>query len=289
MKNKELELIRLLSLEDRAKEKEKSVSFSFLSIIFLLFLGLGLYYWLEQEFIFNYYDVTPFWGFVIFTLLGIILNIIIGKIYSLYWSEYNNVIKDANNEINNIIRNSNGDSSELVRLKKDYIERKIGKNPLTKEEFDWHSSNYCWGCGKHHTSKPVIYPVHRERTERWKDGMYRYSKTFHISSSIQLCPECYNRLNSANKQNEKNSPYQIGIAVILGIASIYGSYQLWGEDGAWICVAVIIFGGYWVLFILAFLISSLFLKSSDSSTKWSLDEIPEIRTFLDKKLPHTHN
>ncbi|MBQ5852801.1 MAG: hypothetical protein IIW53_01790 [Rikenellaceae bacterium] len=289
MKQNELELIRLLSLEDKAKVQEKSAPFLVLSILFLTFLGLGLYYWFGQDFIFSYSDISPFWGFVIFTIFGFILDCIIDKMYSLYWHDYNRIIKDANKEILEIIESGNEGPLETIRLKKDYIERKIGKELLTKEEFDWHTTNYCWGCGKKHSSKPIVYHVHRERTVRWKEGAFWYTKTFHKSSSIQLCPECYNRLNSANKQSKKNLPYQFAIAAILGIGSIYGSYQIWGEDEAWICAIIIFLGGYWVIFGLSFLICSLFLKSGDSSSKWSFNEIPEIRIFLNQELPHTKN
>lgn len=99
--DKKLELDRLNSmpLEERAKQEEVSLSCSVMTIIFLCGLIPGLYYWFGDSFIFDYYTVSPFWGFVIFTIVGIIVDIVVSYCFSSYWEGYNQLIKQANKDI----------------------------------------------------------------------------------------------------------------------------------------------------------------------------------------------
>ena len=187
------------------------------------------------------------------------------------------------------LQSSIGSPEELHRLKKELIERKIGKETLTKDDFLWHTSQYCWGCGKRHTQPPKRHVVHKERTESWKEGAFRYSKTFSRDGYIDICPDCYSRLANAKKQDKKNTPWIILATIILGIGVVIGADCLWGSDGLWISILVILLvGGWGILAGLAYLILYPFLKRSDASTKWSFDEIPEIRQFMNQNLPHTH-
>ena len=285
---KEIEVIKLLPIEDRAKVKKKDIPCGV--VIFVFFIGLctGLYYWFGNEFIFGYRAVSPFWGFVIFFLGGIFVDIIISWIYSLYWEEYNNLIKEANDEIENLIKKGEGSPEELNRMKRELIERKIGKETLSQEDFLWHTSRYCWGCGKKHTQPTKKYTVNRERTESWKEGVFRYSKTFKKTSYINICPECYSRFKNAEEQDNKNTPARIVTTIILGIGILIGSYFLWGETGVLICLGIILFGGFYILMLLIVALLYPFQKHGNISTKWSFDEIPEIRKFKNQKLPHTH-
>lgn len=285
---KESEVIKLLPVEDRAKMEKKEIPCGVSLSIILVSICLGLYYWFGNEFIFEYRTIHPFWGFVLFLLGGVFIYIIISWIYSSYWSEYNKIIKDANDEISAIIKKGSGSPEDLFRLKKELIERKIGNEILSQEDFLWHTSKYCWGCGKIHALPPKKYMVHKERTESWKEGVFRYSKTFSKTSYINICPECYSRLMNAKKTDEKHAPLIIISSIILGIGICTGSYFLWGEDGLIISIILIVIGGFLILGLITSLLLYPFLKHGDSSTKWSFDEIPEIKKFMNQKLPHTH-
>lgn len=308
--DKKLELDRLksLSLEERAKQKEVSLSCSVMTIIFLCGFIPGLYYWFGDSFIFDYYTVSPFWGFVIFTIVGIIVDIVVSYCFSSYWEEYNALIKQANKDIYEKIKSGEGSEEDLFRMKKDYIERKIGKELLTKDEFEWHSNHFCWGCGKAHTSEPKPYVVTKERTESWKEGAMRYTKTFRESGMILICPECHARLTKSDRISAKNGDVagkvMIGLyaIIIIGVFLSVCISEFSSNDpsafaaiGGGLFAAFICFGlassiGQIILLPLASLIALPFmnLKDGDSKTKWSFDEIPQIRKFMNKDLPHTH-
>lgn len=285
---KELEVIKLLPVEDRAKMKKKEMPSEVALLIFVFGLCVGLCYWFADEFIFEYRTVSPFWGFVIFLVGGIIIDVFISLIYSQYWSEYNNIIKEANDEIAELIKKGEGSPEELLRLKKELIERKIGNEILSQEEFVWHTNNYCWGCGKRHIKPTMRYTVHKERTESWKEGAFRYTKTFSKTGYINICPDCYSRLMNAKQIDKKNTPLGIVMIIILAIAILFGAYSIWGENGLYISLGVLFFGGFYVLVILASLLLYPFQKHGDTSTTYSFDEIPEIKRFMNQNLPHTH-
>ena len=268
--------------------KKKEMPSEVALLIFVFGLCGGLYYWFADEFIFEYRTVSPFWGFVIFLVGGIIIDVVISLIYSQYWSEYNNFIKEANDEIAELIKKGEGSPEELFRLKKELIERKIGNEILSHEEFLWHTNNYCWGCGKRHTKPTMRYTVHKERTESWKEGAFRYTKRFSRTGYINICPDCYSRLINGEKQDNKNTPWILVTAILLGVCICYVSYSLWGENAAWISFFIILFGGIYILGLLASILLYPFLKHGNSSTKWSFDEIPEIKRFMNQSLPHTH-
>ena len=140
---KETDVLKLLPVEDRAKMEKKEIPTRITLSVISIGLGVGLFYWFGKDFIFDYRTIYPFWGFVIFLLIGILVALIISWLYSFYWKNYNNLIKEANDEIESLIKKGEGSPEELHRLKKELIERKIGEETLTKEEFLWHSSQYC--------------------------------------------------------------------------------------------------------------------------------------------------
>ena len=101
---KELEVIKLLPVEDRAKMKKKEMPSEVALLIFVFGLCVGLCYWFADEFIFEYRTVSPFWGFVIFLVGGIVIDVAISLIYSQYWSKYNKIIKEGYKKDNPIIK-----------------------------------------------------------------------------------------------------------------------------------------------------------------------------------------
>lgn len=300
---KEINDIQLMSVEARAEQKKKEVSCLPLSIIFLICLGIGIYYWFVDEVIFDYYSILPFWGFVCFTAIGIVLDIIISWIYSIYWSDYNKIIEEANKEIEKIIKYGNCNEGTLFRLKKNFIERKIGKEDLTDEEFYWHSSKYCWGCGKRHTVPGQPYTVHRKRTVTWKEKGCWYTKTYHASGTICLCPSCYARLRTSDRISDNNddirSKIMIGLYVIIVIGvflyvfitQINGNGTPMSGLGYGLLSAFLALGfsrwlGQIILMPLAAIIAIPFTKKNgDVSTKWTFEAIPEIRRFMKRDLP----
>ena len=304
----ELDRIKSLPLEERAKQEEISLSCSVMTIIFLCGLIPGLYYWFGDSFLFSYDVLSPFWGFVVFTIIGIAAVLIVGSCFSSYWKEYNEEIKKANNEIKEKIKNGDGTEEELFRMKKDFIERKIGKETLSKEEFEWHSDHFCWGCGKPHTKEPKPYVVTKERTESWKEGAMRYTKTFKESGMILICPECHDRLTKSDRISAKNGDIAGKIMIGLYTIVVIGAFlcvcisefnskdpSAFAAIGGGLLAALMSFGlaaslGQILLLPLAGLLALPFmnLKDGDSKTKWSFDEIPQIRKFMNKKLPHTH-
>lgn len=307
MRDHEIELLNMLPLEERAKESEKTLPCGLSALVFVIGLSLGLYYWFFDEIGFSYYDISPFWGFAIYTLSSVCLLFAIAWLYSSYWSEYNKSISAACDQIEEIIKSGSCDPVTLKRLKTDSIERKIAKKCLTQEEFDWHSSIYCWGCGKEHTRKTIPYKVYRERTESWKEGAYRYSKTFQKTAYIDLCPDCYNRLTKSDRISFSNGAltdkifWTLVFILSIGypILAIIGFFEDTGDSllesiGYGLLGGFLIFGlasslGRIVLFPIAMLIALPFAKKgADSKTKWSFDDIPSIREFYNRKLPHTH-
>lgn len=303
VKNK-IFILNSLPLEERAKQKEKVAPWWLLLSTFLLGHIAGLYYWFADAIIFEYYAVSPFWGFVIFLISGIILCIAESYILSSIWSEYNKTIEEAENEIKKKIKSGIGSQQDLDRMRKDIIERSIKKSAVTREDFIWHSSRYCWGCGNPQISTPKPYRVERERTESWKEGAYRYTKTFRHNATINLCPDCYERLSKSKRTSSRNDDkrglvsFMLNIIIAIGVCayiiiSEYGSSSIGELIFMAILSLVITFGlasslGQIVIYPIASLIAMPFTeKSVDSSTKWSFDEIPEIRKFLNQNLPHT--
>ena len=307
-KQSKINKLRSLPLEERAKAQEAVLPCSVILITFFCGFIPGLYYWLGDSFIFDYYTVSPFWGFVIFTIAGIVVLIVISGCFAKYWEEYDEVIKAANQEIKEKIENGEGSQEELFHLKKEYIERKIGKETLTTEEFEWHSKHFCWGCGKEQKREPKPYVVTQERTESWKEGVYRYTRTFKESAVILICPECYDRLMKSDCISAQNSnivrKFLIGLYVIIAIGTFLSVCipEFQGENPSYftafggglfavlICYGLCISLGQIILVPLAGLLAFPFmnLNGSSSKTKWSFDEIPKIRKFKKKDLPHTH-
>ena len=306
--NKQQELARLqaLSLEEKAAEQKKSISCLIPLCIGLVGFASGLVYWFGTDYIFSYRSIGPFWGFVLLTMIGLVIAGVVSLIYYQYWIEFNKTIKSAREEILNIIKSGQASEEDLERYKKIYIESKIGEEPLTEEEFEWHSTHFCWGCGEEQRDIPKPYIVTRERTETWTEGSFKYSKTFNHQATILLCPKCYTRLVSSDKVANKESK-SVGIVFFVLIALIvittftivyFNKINSRGYNGGAIgdglLGALISFGvsmslGKIFIWPLAVLINLPFskYKDMDTSTKWNFDEIPSVRHFLDRDLPHT--
>ena len=298
----EINRLKNLPLEERAKEQEVSMSCSVDFIIFLCGFIPGLYYWFGHSFILDYETVSPFCGFVIFTIVGVIVDFVVGHCFSSYWEGYNKVIKDANEEIQEKIKKGDGSMNDLFRLKKDYIERKIGKKTLTEEEFEWHSRHFCWGCGREQKLDPKPYIVTKERIESWRKGSIKYMKTFETSGTILICPACHARLTMSNRISAENNNIVEKINKILCTIVAIGVFlfvcvpKLNSENpeyiialGASLFLAFVsaVFGQI-ILFPLARLVALPFMnKNGNAKTKWSFDEIPKIRKFMEMDLPHT--
>ena len=301
----DLRKLKNMSLEERADMKEKSFPFVLALFIFLLGFLPGIYYWAYDNIFFQYYDVTPFWGFAIFTSCGLVTAFVAKMIYSLFCSEYNKLILDADEEIRSIIDAGIGDAEDLFRLKKGVIERKIPKGTLTQDEFEWHSSNFCWGCGKEHKTTPNQYFITKVKIESWRDGVKRYTKTYTQTAMILVCPECYERLKKADKIPKQNgnltAKILIALVVLVVIASFLTTMLIYMNDGEDVggSIGYGLVAGFISLYIsssigllilrpLADLIAWHFMKpkEGDSKTKWNFDQIPLIRKFLDMNLPH---
>lgn len=305
-KQQELERIQSLSIEERAAEPKKSISCFIPLCICLIGFVFGVIYWFGTDYIFSYRSVGPFWGFVLLTVIGLSIAGIVSLIYKNHWAEFNKIIKSARKEILDIIKSGQATDEELERYKKIYIESKIGDEPLTEEEFEWHSTHYCWGCGEKQTSVPMAYTITKERTERWQEGAFKYSRTFKHSAKILICPKCYSRLTCSDKVSEKNGDLtsKIFIALIIIVAITTFALVLiseinddgsiptaigFGLLGAFLAIGVSLYVGRLILYPLAILLSLPFanFKGIDYGTKWNFDEIPSVRDFLDRDLPHT--
>lgn len=303
-KEKELNWIKSLPLEEKAKQDKVRLSGTVMFIIFLCGFIPGLYYWFGNSFIFEYYVVTPFFGFVLFVLAGILVAKITNYCYILYWKEYNDEIIVSQELISEKIKNGYGTSEELFRMKKDHIERKIGRELLTDDDFKWHSSHFCWGCGGKHQVTPKLYTITKERTHSYKDGAYRRTQIIKRTYNILLCPSCYDRLSKSDRISMKNMDvgtkvlfilYAV-IAVTLFIIGCIADFNenesfsfssiLYGLLFAFIGLAMSASLGRIILIPLAGLISLPFMKEGDSKTKWDFNEIPEIKKFMNKDFRH---
>lgn len=309
-KNPEIDKLKSLPLEVRAKQSEISLSCTASTIVFLCGLIPGLFYCFGGEFLFKYSTIGPIGGLLLFILMGIILLILVNYLYSSYWESYNQEIRDANMSIEKIIKeNGENPTGEITRLKKELIERKIENTILSDEEFAWHTKRYCWGCGKEHLLPTKQYRVKRERVETWKEGVYNYRKTFYESANIEICPECYMRLTTNDKIKKQNEdvrePIRLVLCVItaivactIAIISIYDDRKgnMWESILSGLLALILSFSaamtfGQIIIYPLAHLISLPFTqhKGLDKKTRWDFDNIPQIKKFLTKKLPHTHD
>lgn len=291
-------------MEEQAKQQEKNLSCTVILIVLLSGFLSGLYYWFINPFIFNYSSISPFLGFIIFSLLGVLLLIIIGLCFSNYWKEYNQIIQNSNKDIKTQLQNFDCSSGDLFRIKKDYIERKIGREPLTKEEFEWHSKHFCWGCGREQKVEPISYTVTKDRIVSWKKGAFRHTQTFKGTGKILICPECYTRLTKADHVVANNNLIRkrilIGIYAIITISVFFyacytelnnNDYSIFrtiieGTLIAFVCLCMALSLGKIILIPLANLLALPFINTKDcnTKTKWNFDEIPQIRKFMHKKI-----
>ena len=198
--------LKQLSLEQRAAVKEENGCL--LGVLsFIIWLIPGFIYRFKQDFLFNYDKIGPIEGLFIFIGIGIVFSIIIEIIHGIYWKEYNKIIADANEELKKIIDKGEGDPNDLSRIKKQFIERKLDHNKsLTEEEFMWHTSRYCWSCGKKHSTPPIPFLFRTSYEKTWKEGVYRRYRTYRTEAYILLCPDCEHELSQFNTRGNGIMP-----------------------------------------------------------------------------------
>lgn len=183
-----------LSLANRANIQTKEISLSAALIILVIGFLCGLYYWFVDDFIFEYKNVSPFWGFVLLLIISFFIMCAINKFFvHIIWGNFNKTIEKARTEIENKIKTGEGTDEELFHWRKEYIERILFNSYddiLSYEDFLWHTKEYCWGCGRKHDETPVLFAYSKRREVTWKEGAVRHYKTYRKRAEILICPEC---------------------------------------------------------------------------------------------------
>lgn len=291
----QIESLKALDLEARAKTPRKECP----SIILLLIAGcglvLGLLYWFYDEIIFSYYSISPFWGFIIYLLLGLVLSGICAFIYLVFWDEYNTIIDQAEIEYRRQLEKEINDSEELYNKRIEWIENHIGTDYLTQKLYEWHTKEICWGCGKKHTTTPIPWHVHEEKIKTSKkDALTREVKRYYDTAVVYLCPECYERISKAEEWNRKVMGVlrtilyygpPIGVFIYCIIESILASEWIGIPLG--LLFAVLTFGllvtvGHFVLLIIAGILALPFLDNKEFNNKWNFRDIPDLRKIRNK-------
>ena len=254
--------LKSVPLEERAQMCKKHVipdSIIFSTFLFVLIGPLvGLYYWFIDEIFFVYDYVSPFWGFILFSILGVVIWILCSFLLESYnkamWGEYNSNIYIANKELISNIKNGHGTQkhfdifisscrerktvpSTYIRgimkddiftpqqqeqLKIVYIESMIGTDDIRQADFEWHTERVCWGCGKEHKVPPKAYTVSATKTQTWREGVYRQTRDFSTSAEVLLCPECYERLSKAKEKDDDFADIMEKAYTILGYGITVG-------------------------------------------------------------------
>lgn len=271
-------------IEQKAKQEKKGLSCLAIIILFILPFSIGIYYWFVDDIILDYNTVSPFSGFFIFLLIAISLTSIASFIVKTVWKEYNAEIDNANETISSLINSEDLSPNDLFRLKKDYIERKLEKDGITQDEYIWHSSQICWGCGNFHGDKKYSYCHRAIKTKSWKDRGIRYTKTLEKTEYVPLCPTCFNTAMAEKIAYEKERPYIITIDIILSIITIIlcAYYTKNVGDGILLGLMICVFGQVVIYLISCLLFSPFRKKTKHFRPKWNFDKIPSIKRFLDK-------
>ena len=292
-------------LEKKAKEEKKTISCLLMSMLFFPPLGLGLYYWFVNDIILNYDVVSPFSGFFIFFIIGLTLTVLASFLYSQHWKSYNLEIDKANEYIVTLLQSGILSNDDFFRLKKDYIERKIKKDDLTAEEFEWHTNHICWCCGEVYKDKKFNYTYVKSRTVRWKEGGLKKSRTYKKSAVIPICFDCYNKLAAEKRQNVRNGDLLLKVDIVISaiITIGLGSYYIYTDvlysyDSVLSGIGMSLFYllaiggvcatlGQILIYPIVALVAYPFLEKDAKTVnpKWSFDNIPEIRKFLKMNLP----
>lgn len=252
--------LKLLPLEERAQMCKKCVIPDSIIICTFLFVFIGplvgLYYWFIDEIVFVYDYVSPFWGFVLFSFLGLVIwvlcSFLLESLNKAMWGEYNSIIYLANKELISNIKNGHGTSKQFdifisscrerktvpstyirgimqdefftpkqqEQLRIAYIESMIGTDDIRQADFEWHTERVCWGCGKEHKVPPKAYTVSATKTQTWREGVYRQTRDFGTSAEVLLCPECYERLSIAKEKDDDFADIMEKTYTILGYTII---------------------------------------------------------------------
>lgn len=286
----QIEELEAKDLETRAKTPKKGLPTIYLSFSAGCGLILGLLYWFNDDIIFSYDSISPFWGFIIYLLLGTILYFVCDIVYSLFWDKYNIIINRAEIEYRRKLE-KDIDGEELYNKRIEWVERHIGTDLLTQRLFEWHTREICWGCGKKHTTEPKPWHAHEEKIKTSKkDALTREVKRYYDSSVVYLCPDCYERLSKAEERNDKVMGIigtllyygpPIGVFIYCIIAGILES-EWWLGILSGLIFAVLTLGllaalGYLIIPIIAGLLALPFLDYKGFKTKWNFSDIPDLR------------
>lgn len=305
-KDEELHRLKNMPLEEKMLQSKKGLSCSLTMILFLLGVIPGLYYWFCGEIIHSYASVSPFWGFCLFVIYGIIITKVGDYIASLYWKEYNDEIINAKKEVQIILKEKKLPIDELNKLRLLYVENIIGTDEFTMGDYRFHSSIKCWGCGKEHGKEPpVIYVYKVSKNENWKERGIRYTKTFYNTVEIPLCRACFNRIFTNElidiRENRMTDFINNIIVILITTLNYLGmlffslndsSYSLYEIIflpilGALFCLGLAYSLGQIIIAPLAIFISYIIRillkrnKKLNRSTKWNFRDIPTIKRFYD--------
>ena len=263
---KEISHLKSLSLEDRAQMPKKvGVPDSIIACTFIFILiGIltGLYYWFINDIIFTYDSVSPFWGFVLFLLIGFLMCIlcssILAYIDNAVWKNYNSIIYSANKGLISNIRDGYGTDKQFdiflsscrerktvpstyirsimtddiftpqqqEQLRIAYIESMIGSDDIRQADFEWHTERVCWGCGNDHRVPPKAFKVTDVKTQTWREGVYRHTQDFGTSTEVLLCPDCYERLSNVKEDEGDFANIMEKIYTIIGYVITIGLFVL---------------------------------------------------------------
>ena len=288
----------LLQLEAQAHMQPKSLSCLVASVLFLPPFSLGVYYWFRGEILFNYEVVSPFSGFFIFCSFAILITYLASFMVKRKWKDYNAKIDVAKQEIVRLIDSEELAPEDLFRLKRCYIEERIRRDEITRDEFSWHSNRICWGCGKLHTEEKCDYRYVRTRNVSWKKGAVRYSATKEQVADIKLCPTCYKTAVEADRsikhdvENLKKIKFIVSVIIfiVVVVAAIVDGAKI--IDCLTLMLGLILalcFPLTQLLISLAIalidlMIGGLFKKNNTKafSPVYNFDRIPVIRSFLNR-------
>lgn len=142
--------------------------------------------------------------------------------------------------------------------------------------------------------KPKEFNYSKTKMESWRKDAFRYHQNYKTTASLLLCPECNLRLLKASKISQDNDVLLGVIDVVLCIIAgfVFAAIDIPKNStdvsnfiglfadlviGAGVAGTI----GQILIYPLAKVISKPFeKKNKDSWTKWSFDDIPQIRKFL---------
>ena len=269
-----------------------------MSFIIILGLCIGLYYWFVNDIIFDYHTISPFVGFLILTLSGVILSLILLGISSYVYRDYNKEIDDVKEKLELIIKNNEGSKEELFFMKKILIEYKLRNGQCTRPDYTWYSYYFCVGCGRKKQSPTEYFPNYKytvKKAETWRKGPMRYDQTFTKTLNIPVCKDCYEKLKYYDKVTKYNNRIVniVKFFIYLLFAMYLVIFEFNDETILWTIIytilSTLLFVGIvngtpvWLLMeIVSYGISKPFLRKNEFKPFIDFDKIPYIKEFYDK-------